>query len=297
MVEPATSPHGIRFLPPAPGLEPFVRCYAHRHAHIGDAAVMHPVHARAAPILEFPLADPVVFRPFHGRSDRTSPRAVLIGMQTCPAGRLYIRGTVDTFAILFQPAALERLFSLPAHEFTDRNFEAESVLGCALPGLYQRLGDCRTFEERGRVADLFLLRRALDSGGQDGISLAANQLIRGAGGARIPAMADCAGLSLRQFERRFVQQVGVSPKLFARIARFEAALDRMGRSTGLSWTSVAHRFGYYDQMHMVHEFAEFTGETPTGALRNLEAVFGLRLSGIRSGAGSAGTVADARLIL
>jgi transcriptional regulator GlxA family with amidase domain len=85
-------------------------------------------------------------------------------------------------------------------------------------------------------------------------------------------MADSAGLSLRQFERRFLQQVGMSPKLLARIARFEAALDCMARSQTQTWTEVAHRFGYYDQMHMVHEFAEFTGETPKDTLRNLGSV-------------------------
>jgi AraC-like DNA-binding protein len=59
---------------------------------------------------------------------------------------------------------------------------------------------------------------------------AAANLIIWEGGGRIPALADRAGLSLRQFERRFVEQVGLSPKLLARIARFEATLDLMARS-------------------------------------------------------------------
>jgi hypothetical protein len=43
----------------------------------------------------------------------------------------------------------------------------------------------------------------------------------------------------------------VHPKLFARIVRFEAALDSKARSLGKSWTDVAHEFGYYDQMHLL----------------------------------------------
>jgi transcriptional regulator GlxA family with amidase domain len=59
----------------------------------------------------------------------------------------------------------------------------------------------------------------------------APQMLAKAGFGRISAMAERAGLSVRQFRRTFLQKVGVSPKLFARIARFEAALDRMRRST------------------------------------------------------------------
>jgi AraC-like DNA-binding protein len=180
---------------------------------------------------------------------------------------------VDGFAILFQPSALRLLFALPAQEFTDKDFDAEQVFGPLIAHFQERLADCRTFDERISVANQFLLRRALAAPRRDGISEAATDIIRRAGGARIPTMAGRAGLGLRQFERRFVQQVGVSPKLFARVARFEAALDRMARSPQGSWTEVAHRFGYYDQMHMVHDFSRFTGETPTRTLQHFENAF------------------------
>ena len=75
----------------------------------------------------------------------------------------------------------------------------------------------------------------------------------------IAALASRAGLSMRQFERRFIQQVGMRPKMLARVARFEAALEAKARRSTKSWTDVAHEFGYYDQMHMVHDFKEFTG--------------------------------------
>ena len=77
------------------------------------------------------------------------------------------------------------------------------------------------------------------------------------------------------------------PKLFARIARFEAALDGKARFAAKSWTDVAHQFGYSDQMHMVHDFGEFTGETPTETLIHLERVFGERLLAMRSDGSSA----------
>jgi methylphosphotriester-DNA--protein-cysteine methyltransferase len=130
--------------------------------------------------------------------------------------------------------------------------------------------------------DEVLLRRALTSASCDGISLAANRILLGGGRVTIAALANRAGMSVRQFERKFVQQVGMRPKLFERIARFEAVLDGMARFAAKSWTDAAHQFGYYDQMHMIHDFAEFTGETPTKTLTQFEVVFGERILTMRS---------------
>jgi AraC-like DNA-binding protein len=280
-----TVPHGIRLVRPLPVLEPFVRYYRHREARLGHTVVVHPVQARAAPILNFEFgdADAVLYIPCDGKPPVFSPPAVLIGMQTHRRGELHIRGTVDGFSILFQPSALNRLFGLPPQEFTDKTFDAELVFGLVIARFQERLADCRTFDERISVANQFLLQRALGAAQRDGITAAATDILRKAGGARIPAMAERAGLGLRQFERRFVQQVGVSPKLFARIARFEAALDRMARSPHGSWTEVAHCFGYYDQMHMVHDFSRFTGEPPTRTLQHFEAAFDRQMTAIRAG--------------
>ena len=117
----------------------------------------------------------------------------------------------------------------------------------------------------------------------DRISAAAAQILCAAGNARVAALASDAGLSMRQFERCFMQQVGVHPKLYARIVRFEAALDRKARSSTKSWTDVAHEFGYYDQMHMVHDFESLSGGTPTKILNEVEVVFRGEIEAIRSG--------------
>ena len=282
-------PHGIGLVRPAPVLEPFVRFYGYRKARLFDTSALHPVHARAAPVLDFEFggANAIVYKPSNDKPAIVSPRSVLVGMQTHRTGDLHITGTVDSFVILLQPAALDLLFGLPAQEFTDRSFDAESVLGREVAFLQERFADCQTFEERISVADRFLLSRVLLAARScDGVTAAASQLLRRGGGARIPAMAGGSGLSVRQFRRKFLQKVGISPKLFARIARFEAVTDKMARSPGASWTEAAHRFGYYDQMHMVHEFAEFTGETPTRTMHYFEAVFRQQIAAIQSGSTS-----------
>ena len=134
MANRVTVPHGIRLVRPLPVLEPFVRYYRHRDARLGDTVAVHPVHARAAPILNFEFgdADAILYVPSEGKPPLFSPRVVLIGMQTQRCGELHIHGTVDGFAILFQPSALGRLFGLPPQEFTDKTFDAELVFGLVI---------------------------------------------------------------------------------------------------------------------------------------------------------------------
>jgi AraC-like DNA-binding protein len=130
-----------------------------------------------------------------------------------------------------------------------------------------------------------------------GVSAAANQIVHGAGSVPIATLAANAGLSMRQFERKFFQQVGVRPKLFSRIVRFEAALDSKARSSTKSWTDVAHEFGYFDQMHMVHDFEKFTGQIPTYTLNQMEILFLEQIQAMRSGGTSAIPGEHSRLMM
>ena len=147
------------------------------------------------------------------------------------------------------------------------------------------------------MVDQFLLRRACASGALDRVTAAANQIIRRGGCESIPALADSAGLSMRHFERRFAQQVGTGPKLFARIARLEAVMDRMARRPTKSWTDVAHRFGYFDQMHMVHDFTELAGSSPGKALGRFESFFRDEIAALKADQDPTNALCDTRLII
>jgi transcriptional regulator GlxA family with amidase domain len=78
--------------------------------------------------------------------------------------------------------------------------------------------------------------------------------------------ADHARLSVRQYERRFLEEVGLTPKTFARTTRFQRALDAKRFYPQRTWLSIAHEFGYFDQMHMVRDFQILGGDAPTSLL-------------------------------
>jgi AraC-like DNA-binding protein len=155
------------------------------------------------------------------------------------------------------------LFSVPAEKLTNDHFDGEAALGRGLGDLERRLGDAASFTHRVRVADEYLCakRPAFDSVG--GIANAATEVLLSSGCVRVSNLARNAGLGIRQFERRFRYEIGIPPKLYARIVRFEAALRRKAAAPETRWTEIAHALGYHDQMHMVHDFNRLSGDSPT----------------------------------
>lgn len=80
---------------------------------------------------------------------------------------------------------------------------------------------------------------------------------------QLDRLASDACLSLRQFERLFRERVGVSPKLFTRIARFGQAHKLRQADPTRSWLDIAYGCSYCDPNHLVKDFQQFAGTTPT----------------------------------
>jgi AraC-like DNA-binding protein len=278
-------------------LEEFVRFYVHRQFHIISGMILHPVAARPTPMIEFDFGDPVDVFLLDKGVCLQSPPITIVGPQTYRRVDMQLRGRISSFVIMFQPDGLQRLFSLPMQELTDIAGDAHSVLGSCMSRLWQVLGNLASFESRVRVVNEFLLPQAARSLPANGISKAVTYLVHAGGCSDIRMLADGVGLSARHFARRFLEHAGVSPKLFARIVRFQAALETKALCTGKSWTEIAHNFGYYDQMHMIHDFKQLAGGSPKEMLAHLEAVFVEPIRQIRSNSVTAVGVSDARLTL
>jgi AraC-like DNA-binding protein len=74
---------------------------------------------------------------------------------------------------------------------------------------------------------------------------------------------DKAGFSQRRFIQLFDQQVGLTPKLFFRVSRFQRAVLTVHNAGEVDWAGLALDCGYYDQAHFIHDFQAFAGITPT----------------------------------
>ena len=248
---------------PAPALRRFIRYYYQIDTIPVVRTVVQPVPARSPQAIEFTFGTPFEVHRLDRPTVRDAYPIALIGAQTYRRVDLVMRGKVDAFTIVFQPGGVSALFSLPAVTLTDEDFDGEAVLGRGIGELERQLGDMAAFAERVRIADKYLCekRPALDL--VSGIAGAAMEVQLSGGCLRVSDLAQKAGLGIRQFERRFRDEIGIAPKLYTRIVRFETALRRKAVAPAARWTDIAHSLGYYDQMHMVHDFNGFSGDSPT----------------------------------
>ena len=233
--------------------------------------VVYPIAARPDQILEFYLEDRYVVRHGEVGAQEIVPRAVVVGPRTRLSAELILHGRFDVFTIYFQASGFYGLFRVPMDELADQAHDARSIVGPELSEFEEKLAEASSFEERVRFANDFLLRRLTER--PDGmIAPMANGILPQRGGLSVGDAAAEAGISVRQFERRFRQQVGLPPKLYARIVRFSRALEAKVNAPQRLWTDIAHAFGYYDQMHMIRDFETFAGQSPTAFIRRLDAM-------------------------
>jgi len=255
---------------PVPGLKHLIRHYYQVKDSLLGSVSLQPVPARSPQILEFMFGTHYQVRRIGCEGTENVRAVALVGSRTSPSAELILSGSVDAFTIVFLPGAFSMLFGVPALELTNGDFNGEEVLGHRINELYARLGDASAFHDRVRIADSFLtaIRPAIES--VSAIVRTARAMIRNNGSVRISEMAHQTGLGVRQFERRFDKEIGVSPKLYARIIRFEAALQRRAVLPTTPWTDIAHDLGYHDQMHMVHDFTRLSGGSPEAIARHLD---------------------------
>ena len=261
-----------KMAPSSAVLRPYVWAYGMTTGLVGSIPLAIPRTARPKQLLTFFFADPYcIDRPGSGHSD-ASPRVTVVGPQTHARAGLLVCGRIDNFTIHFQPSGFNRLFGVPMTDLTDAAYDAYAVIGPEIPRLEQELGDTLGFAERIQIVEERLIRMLGCHGALDPVAIAANRLFASNGIHRVSVMATDSGLSPRQFERRFLARVGVPPKLYARIIRFNAALDHKLRSPSRAWSHIANDHDFYDQMHLVHDCRAFTGESPSRFLAHLEGV-------------------------
>ena len=123
--------------------------------------------------------------------------------------------------------------------------------------------------ELARVSNDFLFRQLRRMIEISPVELAARWMRRSHGRVDLALLARHCNLSLRQFERQFRESVGVSPKLFSRVARFEFAVLRKQTNPSLSWTEIASSAGYFDQAHLIRDTRLLAGAAPQKLLASL----------------------------
>jgi AraC-like DNA-binding protein len=166
----------------------------------------------------------------------------------------------------FRPGCLPSLAHVAAAELTDRVVPIEDVWGASGREVAAELA---ALDEAARIdhleaALLRRLHRRRESPPALEVGAVAELALREPARMTVERLADAAGVSRQHLARVFRERVGVTPKLYCRLARFHAALAYAGRGEGarVSWARAAAALGYADQSHMIAEFREFSSLTP-----------------------------------
>jgi AraC-like DNA-binding protein len=162
------------------------------------------------------------------------------------------------------PLGAYRLLGLPMAELAGQLVDLVDVLGAAGRRLAEQLREAPSWRQRFALLDRFLLSR-LERGPRPSpeVGRAWARLVATGGAVPIGRLAGEVGWSHRHLIAKFSQQVGLRPKTAARLVRFDRAAGRVGRGRRLDWGLVAAEVGYADQAHLVRDFRQFTGSTPT----------------------------------
>lgn len=173
----------------------------------------------------------------------------------------------STVGVHFKPGGALPFFGLPACELRDEHVSLEALWGTGAGELRDRLLEAPTPQARFRLLEEALLARATRPLEQHpAVAFALAEFRDAPRGRTVSDVTGRIGLSHRRFIKLFDEEVGLTPKLFWRVRRFQEALRRAGSGRPVEWAEVALACGYFDQAHFIRDFREFSGVTPTAYL-------------------------------
>lgn len=205
----------------------------------------------------FHYGDPYRIK-LHRRWQKQSP--TLLGGQQRKFFFLENTGRSGMFGITWKPAALTHLLGLRQSDFTDRVVSLNQVPG-QWKKLIQDLGECRRPEDRIRASEQFIRPRIREIASHP-VERSLQLMQETKGAANIATVCGEVGVTERQLQRIFHSHVGLAPKYYARILRFNHIFSLIQEGQ-VTWSDVVFLSGYYDQSHFIRDFKKFTGEDPT----------------------------------
>ncbi len=171
-------------------------------------------------------------------------------------------------AARLKPWGAWRLLREPMRAVSGRVPETDELWGRAGDDLLERLHAAPNPFARFDLLELQLRRRLdLRTRQRGDLVEATRRIRRSLGRQRIATLCRDLGTSRTTLARHFQEQVGLTPKTYARVIRIEALMGQLAAQGPEAWAALAEDYGYHDQAHLVHDFREFCGATPEEYLR------------------------------
>ncbi len=181
-------------------------------------------------------------------------------------------GKVGLIAVTFKPDAAKLFLKLPINEVENNFVALEDILGIAARNIEYELCISKSNSNRIQIIEEFLIHQLKELYTEDHkrINYSINKINQQRGLVSVKSLADYACLSTKQFNRKFTEFVGMKPKQFTQIVRFQNAIYNQQIQSVKNLTELAYKCGYYDQAHFTNEFKSYTGYAPKDFFKRCE---------------------------
>jgi AraC-like DNA-binding protein len=191
------------------------------------------------------------------------PPVVVTGPKYKTAGLLFGKDHL-MIKIAFHPTGTYRLLGINMQQTVNSGIDATEFWGDYVNKILNQLKQCTSYDSMIEIVWEFIEQRFDRScRPEEPIDIVAIQMLDPLKNFSLEEWAAMACLSLRQFERNFITRVGISPKLFIRIVRFEYAMKIKNNCADKTWSDIAYECGYTDSSHLLREFKEFAEFPPS----------------------------------
>ncbi|MBV9991307.1 MAG: helix-turn-helix transcriptional regulator [Alphaproteobacteria bacterium] len=169
--------------------------------------------------------------------------------------------------VQFKPGGAFAFFGGSAREFADVHVSLAQVWGADAQRLHQRVVQAPTPGDRIDILFRAFAARFNDATRHPAVEIALRRFARSPHRVSVATVAREAEVSPKTLIRLFGEEVGMTPKSYLRVARFQQVIARVHAAPSVDWMEVVERHGYYDQPHFIREFKEFSGFTPSEYFR------------------------------
>ena len=209
-----------------------------------------------------------IYRARHPDRCTRLPGAIVSG----PYGGYFVTDRApeaSVMAVHFKPGGAFPFLGLAANELLDTHVSLQDIWGRGALEIRERISAERTDARRLQILQDALFSRLVRRPEHHPAVLSALDYFRRDPSRAVGKLARDVGLSNRRFIDVFSFEVGVKPKLFVRIQRFQRVLQRVHQLPLVDWAQLALEQGYFDQSHLIRDFVAFSGISPADYLRRL----------------------------
>ena len=201
-----------------------------------------------------------------GQEPALLPKSFVAG-QFCQSYYLEPTGATGVIGIRFTPTGLFALFQVSMSSLTNKITDFAEIGGEEVPEITAEIIEATPNDRRIEVIETYLLGKLANHKAQTNLlQRTVDLILKEIGNVTMGEICEKVNISARQLERKFKEQIGMSPKLFSRVVRVNHALKLLRTNPTYNWQDIIFLCGYYDQAHFIKDFKDLTGECPTGFL-------------------------------